>query len=637
MAPQRAGRDITKQMLRHRHTMIDRMGIKRKAEEKKMSMSKNIARLAVTAGLTAALSFGGVMAPVTMAFAEGDSTVTFEDSTYATSTTYKGIQIFKANVTTVNGTTTVSGIDWASPEIKTAVVAAIQEKNSAYSSEIAQDAAEWLKANSGVSGTDSKVANDNVLSLIAANLKGSNAWKKTAKGSASLSDLDAGYWLFLTDTAGKPDGKSTDAFTSPVYAVIDGTNAMNIKPKKSVPTVEKKILDDNKVKDDLTSVLSGDWDDVADSQIGQVVNYKLTGTIASNYATFDTYAYKFTDALSNGLDYVDGSVEVYALNGETYTKIDATNYFVTKADASNKNTLTVEFKVGDGKKGLKDVTGVTADTKIVVFYKAKLNSDAVIGNTTDNTQKGGNPNTVKLEYSNNPYADGTGVTIEDTVADFAFKLNLNKVDQGTEKGLGGAVFTIQSADDNTQGQYVASTTDEAHDVIAGQLVTVDDPSNLPEYVKFTSSSDESNKGTIEAKGLDAGSYTVTEIQTPDDSKYTKANPFTFTITPEYDKTTMKVTKLTAAVSPQDEGRSDIAFGALDNSAGDNVLQGQDETGTNVAAGEVTINVGNTKSVGLPLTGLNGVTFTWIAGGAVLCIGVAHLIRSRKQAEESEQE
>ena len=35
-----------------------------------MSMSKNIARLAVTAGLTAALSFGGVMAPVTMAFAE---------------------------------------------------------------------------------------------------------------------------------------------------------------------------------------------------------------------------------------------------------------------------------------------------------------------------------------------------------------------------------------------------------------------------------------------------------------------------------------------------------------------------------------------------------------------------------------
>lgn len=54
--------------------MTDRMEFEQKAEEKKMSMSKNIARLAVTAGLTAALSFGGVMAPVTMAFAEGAAT-----------------------------------------------------------------------------------------------------------------------------------------------------------------------------------------------------------------------------------------------------------------------------------------------------------------------------------------------------------------------------------------------------------------------------------------------------------------------------------------------------------------------------------------------------------------------------------
>lgn len=57
-----------------------------------MSMSKNIARLAVTAGLTAALSFGGVMAPVTMAFAEGNTTVTFDYGDYAGSTTYKSLR-----------------------------------------------------------------------------------------------------------------------------------------------------------------------------------------------------------------------------------------------------------------------------------------------------------------------------------------------------------------------------------------------------------------------------------------------------------------------------------------------------------------------------------------------------------------
>lgn len=613
------------------------MGTNRKTEEKKMSMNKNIARLAVTAGLTAALSFGGVMAPVTMAFAEGNTTVTFNDpdSDYAASTTYKGIQIFKAKVTKDNGTTSVSGIEWAGTgnEIQTAVVNAIKKKDETYLSDNAQDAADWLSAHTEGTGTDSKVASDNVFSLIAANLKDSTAWQKTNKGDASLSRLDAGYWLFLTDSADKLDGKSTDAFTSPVYAVIDGANTtVNIIPKKSVPTVEKKILDDNKAEDDITTVPATDWDDVADSQIGQKVNYKLTGTVASNYATFDTYAYKFTDKLSTGLDYIADSAKVFALKGGTYTEISSENYTVTPADSSNENTLTVEFKVGDGDKGLKDVQGIDASTQIVVFYKAKLNKDVVIGNKDGDF--GGNPNTVTLTYSNNPYGEDKGETIKDTAADFAFKLNLKKVDQGTENGLGGAVFTIQSDDTNTKGQYVASEDNEAKNVVAGQLVTVE-PGDLPSYVKFTSSRVSGKEGTIEVKGLDAGSYKVTEIQTPDHAKYpTTADPFTFTIAPTYDKKSMKVTDLAATIS--ETGRTDIAVGELDGSAGDNRLTGT-RNGIDGATGLVTINVGNTKSVGLPLTGLNGVTFTWIAGGAVLCIGVAHLIRSRKQAEESEQE
>ena len=584
-----------------------------------MSMNRNIARLAVTAGLTAALSFGGVMAPVTMAFAAEGSTVTFSDTGYDKTSTYKGIQIFKATVTTTDGAKTVSNIKWASDDAEAAVVAAIQEKDRSYNSENAQDAADWLSDNAG---TDSKVASDNVLSSIAAKLDGKDGWQTTTAGSPSLSGLDAGYWLFLTATAGKPDGKSTDGFTSPVYAVIDGESTTTVTPKKDVPTVEKKVLDDaDAVSDDIKG--SDKWKDVADSQIGQEVNYKLTGTIASNYATFSTYAYKFTDVLSDGLDYVDGSVEVYAVNHDVYNKIEGSKYEVACAN----NTLTVDFKVDGTKKGLKDVADVDVNTQIVVFYKAKLNSNAVIGNAA-NDKKGGNPNTVKLEYSNNPYAAGTGETLEDTVADFAFKLNLNKVDQGTEEGLAGAVFTIQSDDANTNGQYVASK--DAAGVVAGQLVPVTDVNHLPDYVMFTSGND----GKIAVSGLDAGSYKVTEVKAPDDS-YTKANPFTFKITAKYDDATMKVTELKAKVSESDKGRTDIAFGTLDGTAGDNKLTGTD--GTNAAAGEVTINVGNTKSVGLPLTGLNGVTFTWIAGGAVLCIGVAHLIRSRKQAEESEQE
>ena len=605
------------------------MEFEQKAEEKKMSMSKNIARLAVTAGLTAALSFGGVMAPVTMAFAEGNTTVTFNDPDYAASTTYKGIQIFKAKVTKDNGTTSVSGIEWAGTgtEIQTAVVNAIKKKDNTYSSDNAQDAADWLSANAEGTGTGSKVASDNVFSLIAANLKDSTAWQKTTKGDASLSKLDAGYWLFLTDNAGKPDGKSTDAFTSPVYAVIDGTNTtVTITPKKSIPTVNKQIL--AATSDDPTQLKTG-WAGVADSQIGQEVTYKITGKVADNYATYDSYAYKFTDTLSNGLDYVDGSLKVYAVNNGVYTPINS-GYDPTTPTEDNR-VLTVNFAVdkATGKKGLKDIDSVNADTEIVVFYKAKLNKNAVTGNGTEG--KKGNYNAVKLEYSNNPYTEGTGTSVEGGAGDFTFKLNLNKVDQGTEKGLEGAVFTIKSADSNTAGQYVASR--DAAGVVAGQLVTVADANKLPGYVKFTSDKD----GKIPVSGLDAGSYTVTEVQTPDDTKYTKAEPFTFTIKAEYKDNAAELEKITVSPSENDEHRSDVALGTLNNTPGDNTLTATNGTAANVETGEINITVGNTKSVGLPLTGLNGVTFTWIAGGAVLVIGVAHLIRSRKQAEESEQE
>ena len=329
------------------------MEFEQKAEEKKMSMSKNIARLAVTAGLTAALSFGGVMSPVTMAFADGGvcSTVTFADTDYATSSTYKGIQIFKATVTKTGENTTVSGIEWAGADtnaqqaIQDAVVKAIKAQNKNYESTNAQDAADYLNANAQVSGKSEQVKNDNVLSLIAANLEMNTTltWEETPANSNQLTGLSAGYWLFLTKTPGKPDGKSTDAFTAPVYAVIDGTNTTTIKPKKSVPTVTKKILDDADAAKTTNIKSSEAWKDVADSQIGQKVNYKLTGTIASNYATFDTYAYKFTDKLSTGLDYIADSAKVFALKDGTYTEISSENYTVTPADSSNGNTLTVEF------------------------------------------------------------------------------------------------------------------------------------------------------------------------------------------------------------------------------------------------------------------------------------------------------
>ena len=622
------------------------MRIKRKTEEKKMSMSKNIARLAVTAGLTAALSFGGVMAPVTMAFADGATgSITISQAEKNEGTTFKAYQIFKATVTDVeNGGKTAQNITWASETVGPKVIKAIKKdwkdyaglevKDQLSDTPTAQEVADFLMAHAGsttagsTSTDGTRIATNNVLYAVANAVKNEMPVKSDIVAGTPWAPDDengSGYYLFLTNGDSLGAGKKNTG-TSPIFAVVGG-KAVTVTEKTSIPTVDKQIL--AATSDDPTKLPNG-WAGVANSQIGQEVTYKLTGSVADNYATYDSYAYKFTDTLSAGLDYVAGSLQVYAVNNGAYTLINM-GYEVTPPNESSR-VLTVNFAVDkdNNKKGLKDVQGVDADTQIVVFYRAKLNKNAVTGNG-DSEGKKGNYNTVKLEYSNNPSTEGTGTSVESGAGDFTFKLNLNKVDQGTEKGLEGAEFSIQSADADTLNQYVASKDSPDGKVVAGQLVNFSDK-DLPDYLKFSSD----DKGKIEVKGLDAGSYKVTEIKAPND-KYTVANPFTFTIKAEYKNNAAELEKITVSPSQNDVRRSDVALGTLDDTPGDNTLTVTNNTAANVQTGEVNITIGNTKQVGLPLTGLNGVTFTWIAGGAVLCIGVAHLIRSRKQAEESEQE
>ena len=212
------------------------MEFEQKAEEKKMSMSKNIARLAVTAGLTAALSFGGVMAPVTMAFAEGTPTVaqsgnvTIEDSTYK-DTTFKGIQIFKATVTqdrkdnAWNGSKTLSDIEWAGGEngsVKNAVIHAFDnltadsKPTDLPTGDSAQAWAEFINRH-GSEVVGNNVNAGRVLDMIARALE-AQTWTDAKSGTVgTFEGIAAGYWLFETNSVGETTGAdgNVDAYTSP--------------------------------------------------------------------------------------------------------------------------------------------------------------------------------------------------------------------------------------------------------------------------------------------------------------------------------------------------------------------------------------------------------------------------------------
>lgn len=573
------------------------MEFKQKAEEKKMSMSKNIARLAVTAGLTTALSFGGVMAPVTMAFAaDGDDSITITQSEGNASTTFKAYQIFTASVVDEPGNSdkVVSNVDWAADlknneKAKTDIINAIKGVaggDSLPQDPSAQDIADWLSDKNHVNtSTNTRLDKDHVLNKIAKAIIDNNIAQtgNSFKAGELFNATSNGYYLFVTDKSSLSTAENAKANTgtSPIFAVVGG-KGVTVAEKTKIPTIKKEILNDSAEKEGDYTAQDG-WTNVADSQVGQEVSYKLTGSIADNYATYDSYAYKFTDTLSQGLTYVDGSLEVYALNDENYTKISQTSYTLVKPTEGN-NALTVNF---DNEKGLKSATADSADdrlnigaeTQIVVFYKAKLNSKA-------SYEVPGNTNEVYLEYSNNPMAEGTGKSTIKTVTDHVFRLDVTKVDSvDSSKKLkaGFKVKVVANEDTASVDKWLKQD---------GSLTNLEKDA----YEFMTD-----GNGEVRISGLDAGKYQITETTTP--SSYNTIAPFNITVDPTYDADGT----LTALTVTDDSDMVDK--GAVTGAA-------------------ASITVKNKKGSGLPLTGLNGVTFTWIAGSAVLCIGVAHLIRSR---------
>lgn len=379
-------------------------------------------------------------------------------------------------------------------------------------------------------------------------------------------NVASGYYL----VAETKTGSEQDTYSLVMLDTAKNSD-ITINTKEDTPKLEKKVKDVN----DSTGYVTG-WQDSADADVGDEIEYKLTGTVSNKIGNYKSYYYEFHDVMTH-LTYVDNSAEIVIKNGETEKKV--TSAFTVGWNAGSK-TLTA---VCNDLKKLEGVT-VNADSKVIVYYSATLDANAVVGAT-------GNPNTAYLEYNNNPYYDGdgkpeeTGKTPTDTNIVFTYKTVINKVDEN-KKPLNGAKFTLEKFVKNVSGESTYKNE-------KGNWVQKSTVETKPETI-FTFS------------GLDDGYYRLTETAHP--AGYNQISPIYFTVEATHDAESDDP-KLTALSGNAENG--EITFTA------------------DKEKGSLSTDVENKSGSTLPSTGGMGTTIFYVVG-SILVLGAAILLITKKR-------
>lgn len=426
------------------------------------------------------------------------------------------------------------------------------------------------------------------------------------EGVYTIDNLDAGYYL-VKDQDGSLQG-AADTATDYIVQVL-GNVAM--EPKDSdIPTLEKKVYDEEFAVNDEAKTYGEGYNDVADWNIGDRVPFKLIGSIPDMDA-YDTYQYIFHDTISAGLRLDMASFDVYVAQEKNqdpvalgWTEIPAANYELTQT--VDGFTLTID--------NLKNFPYVNDDGRnyILVFYDAVLNENAEIGLP-------GNENSAYLEFSNNPNGDGTGRTEDDKVIVFTYELDGTKVDGETQAALQNAQFVLLNGAKTeaamVENGKVTGWVKVHSEAAAGDVKM---PGTYEEWVErygdqdviLTSAAD----GAFKIAGLDDGTYYLREIQAPNGYNLLE------------DDVKLDIAATTANGQTWNGNAAD-AFTALTIAVND----GEPQNGVR-DTGIVNVTVENNGGATLPETGGMGTTLFYIIGGLlVVGAGVLLVVRIRMKA------
>lgn len=238
--------------------------------------------------------------------------------------------------------------------------------------------------------------------------------------------------------------------------------------------------------------------------VGDTVNYRLD-VVIPDYPE-DATATKFNvgDKMGTGLTWnKDEGVTVYwSSDGVTYSgnKVDPKYYdlvpdaVVKVNNKETKVTFQVEFEY-------KELVDKYADAKYVhVVYTAILNEDAF---TTDSLG-----NDAYLGVNTDPYDGGSYETTDTHEQVYTYGIDVTKVDANNHATtLAGAEFTLKNAD-GTEVQFVETGDDGVYVKYAAANYEPGD--NITPVTTLEVASN----GTLQLKGLDIGTYTLTETKAP---------------------------------------------------------------------------------------------------------------------------